>query len=87
MSAKSNNEFIKAIMFKSTAVGITFAIALAVCVAYIADAWVESKHPLTDPIAQRIKQVNTHDLHYGKIVEEIIKQTRDTVIIYRDTCK
>jgi hypothetical protein len=73
----------------SSIVGVAFAIALAIAAIYWADAWETVHKPvMTDPVAQRIAQLNSGDLDYNKMVTAIVQAAKkDTVIIYRDTCK
>lgn len=73
----------------STLVGVFFAVALMVAALSLGHAWENSHKVITDPIAQRISVLST-DIGgeaYANMVENIMKAKKDTIIIYRDTCK
>ena len=76
-------------MSGGTVVGISFSVAIALSAVCWATAWETVHKPtVTDPVAQRIAQVNSGDLSYDKMVTAIVQAAKkDTVVVYRDTCK
>jgi len=70
-------------------IGIALAIAIVLSSWAISDAWRKVHQPIaSDPVAQRISQLDVNDSHYSQMVSEVVQAAKkDTVVIYRDTCK
>jgi hypothetical protein len=70
-------------------VGLALALAIIVSVLALSTSYTKTHKQLpNDPVAQRIEALSTNSVDYNEVVLKIIEQAKkDTVIIYRDTCK